>query len=362
MGLWQGSLRKSERALLRRELPRERRVERLDVEPAARPRTSRTSRAGGPPRRRASGTGPRTSWSSAGPARLEEVRDGVAQRARAARRRDGDAPCASSGSPPSRSSMTARRNSGVPAMGAYVAHSTAGTSCTARAAVGQDGELAVVVEQRPDRRVDDRLARCLPLRRLLVEGEDGVVRRAALVRGDEVNHVRCISHTCSLSRGCQFVTAEAARASTLPGWPVRKASAPAKAQNHREIAVARAMLAPRLPMPRRSRLRPHRACTFLVLVAVSLLAAATAEAQDADGALSSRHVAYASPQHFEAELRFAPFTPAIDGDPSLHGATPYATVFGTSPRILVSAELDWQILRFPHFGTLGRGSGSATPR
>jgi hypothetical protein len=110
-------------------------------------------------------------------------------------------------------------------------------------------------------------------------------------------------------------------------------------------------------MPCRSRLRPHRACTFLALVAGSVLAAATAEAQDADGALSSRHVAYASPQHFEAELRFAPFTPAIDSDPSLHGATPYATVFGTSPRILVSAELDWQIFRFPHFGTLGPGLG-----
>src|ERR1700722_3085153 len=33
--------------------------------------------------------------------------------------------------------MIARRKSGVPAMGAYVAHSVAGTSCTARASVGR---------------------------------------------------------------------------------------------------------------------------------------------------------------------------------------------------------------------------------
>jgi hypothetical protein len=33
-------------------------------------------------------------------------------------------------------------------------------------------------------------------------------------------------------------------------------------------------------------------------------------------------------------------------------------VFGTSPRLLVSAEFDWQALRIPHLGTLGPGVGA----
>jgi len=110
-------------------------------------------------------------------------------------------------------------------------------------------------------------------------------------------------------------------------------------------------------MPCLQRVSLRGASAFAGLVAASTLVANVARAQDADGALSGRHNNYASPQHFEAELRFAPFSPAIDSDPSLHGATPYATVFGTSPRILVSAELDWQVIRFPHFGTLGPGVG-----
>jgi hypothetical protein len=63
-----------------------------------------------------------------------------------------------------------------------------------------------------------------------------------------------------------------------------------------------------------------------------------------------------SPQNFAAEVRFGLFNPAIDSDPSLQGA-PYKEVFGTAPRLLVSAELDWQAYRIPHFGSIGPGVG-----
>jgi hypothetical protein len=71
-----------------------------------------------------------------------------------------------------------------------------------------------------------------------------------------------------------------------------------------------------------------------------------------------RHHQFASPQHFAAEIRFSPFTPNVDSDPALNGATPYQNVFGTAPRLMVSGEFDWQALRIPHVGTLGPGVGA----
>ncbi len=59
-----------------------------------------------------------------------------------------------------------------------------------------------------------------------------------------------------------------------------------------------------------------------------------------------------SPQHFEVEIRFSPYTPQIDSAPGITG-TPYEKSFGTSPRLLFGLELDWQALRIPHFGTIG---------
>lgn len=74
-----------------------------------------------------------------------------------------------------------------------------------------------------------------------------------------------------------------------------------------------------------------------------------------------------SPQHFELELRFTPYSPRIDYQAGLRG-TPYNDTFGASYRVLASFEFDWQALRIPHFGTIGPGlsvgytsaSGSAT--
>jgi len=102
-------------------------------------------------------------------------------------------------------------------------------------------------------------------------------------------------------------------------------------------------------MPRRTRV------SFALVAALTAAAGAAHAQQDSDEALTGRHRVYASAQRFAAEVRVSPFTPAIDSDPSLHGATPYAQVFGTSPRALVALELDWQAIRFPHFGTLGPG-------
>jgi hypothetical protein len=94
---------------------------------------------------------------------------------------------------------------------------------------------------------------------------------------------------------------------------------------------------------------------FLAVVGASTLRAGIVRAQETGDLLSGRHKSFESPQHFAAELRFSPFTPAVDSDPSLRGSTPYARAFGSSPRVLVEAEFDWQALRIPHFGTLGPG-------
>ncbi|HEY1958615.1 MAG TPA: MXAN_2562 family outer membrane beta-barrel protein [Polyangiaceae bacterium] len=59
-----------------------------------------------------------------------------------------------------------------------------------------------------------------------------------------------------------------------------------------------------------------------------------------------------SPQWFAIEFRFAPYWPAIDTQPGLTGS-PYKTLFGTMPRLLASFELDAQVLKIPHFGSLG---------
>ena len=61
----------------------------------------------------------------------------------------------------------------------------------------------------------------------------------------------------------------------------------------------------------------------------------------------------ASPQWFAIEFRFAPYWPAIDSQPSLGGKTPYHDLFGNMPRLLASFEIDAQLLKIPHFGSLG---------
>jgi hypothetical protein len=89
--------------------------------------------------------------------------------------------------------------------------------------------------------------------------------------------------------------------------------------------------------------------------AIATTVVSTASAQERSNVLESRHHKYESPQNFAFELRFSPYRPDIDGDPALHGATPYHDIFGSMPRLLIAAEFDWQALRIPHVGTLGPG-------
>lgn len=105
-------------------------------------------------------------------------------------------------------------------------------------------------------------------------------------------------------------------------------------------------------------MRLHAPCVGAAFAGVLIvLAPVVARAQEGAGALASRHSEYQSPQYFALELRFSPYTPDIDSDPALGGKTPYATVFGTSPQVLIAMELDWQAVRIPHVGTLGPGVG-----
>jgi hypothetical protein len=95
-----------------------------------------------------------------------------------------------------------------------------------------------------------------------------------------------------------------------------------------------------------------------VALALATVAASTSAQDRTEPLGGSRHRPPGSPQNFAAELRLSPFTPDIDSDPNLGGHAPYQEVFGTTPRLLISAELDWQAVRIPHLGSLGPGIGA----
>ena len=61
-----------------------------------------------------------------------------------------------------------------------------------------------------------------------------------------------------------------------------------------------------------------------------------------------------SKQDAAFELRFGRYQPEVDSEVS---GTPFRDTFGTSPRFMMGAELDWQLLRIPHFGTIAPGVG-----
>lgn len=98
------------------------------------------------------------------------------------------------------------------------------------------------------------------------------------------------------------------------------------------------------------------ACAGSGAFAVATFVARPAAAQDRSGILRPKHEIKESPQNFAIELRFSPYRPDIDSDPSLHG-TPYADSFGDVPHLQFGIEFDWQALRIPHVGTLGPGLG-----
>ena len=97
------------------------------------------------------------------------------------------------------------------------------------------------------------------------------------------------------------------------------------------------------------------AIVSLAATAAALGLAREARAQDRSGILEPRHQKFESPQNFAFELRFSPYKPDVDSDPALGGQGPFNEAFGSSQRVLVAAEFDWQVLRIPFLGTVGPG-------
>jgi hypothetical protein len=95
---------------------------------------------------------------------------------------------------------------------------------------------------------------------------------------------------------------------------------------------------------------------FTAALAVAFLETADARAVEL-GTPATEHP-YRTAQNFALELRFSPYRPQIDDDPSLR-SSPYATTFGKKPRLSIGVELDWQTYRIPHVGTIGPGFGAA---
>lgn len=62
-----------------------------------------------------------------------------------------------------------------------------------------------------------------------------------------------------------------------------------------------------------------------------------------------------SPQDMAVELRFGRYLPEVDSE--LGGATPFHDTFGDANRYLLGFEVDWQLVRIPHFGSLAPAFG-----
>jgi len=73
------------------------------------------------------------------------------------------------------------------------------------------------------------------------------------------------------------------------------------------------------------------------------------------GTPASEHP-YRTAQNFALELRFSPYRPQIDDDKALT-SKPFESTFGKKARLFIGLEVDWQVLRIPHFGTVGPGLG-----
>jgi hypothetical protein len=61
-----------------------------------------------------------------------------------------------------------------------------------------------------------------------------------------------------------------------------------------------------------------------------------------------------SKQEAAFELRVGRYVPEVDDDVA---GSPFERSFGNSNRYLFGAEVDWQLVRIPHFGTLAPGLG-----
>ena len=97
-----------------------------------------------------------------------------------------------------------------------------------------------------------------------------------------------------------------------------------------------------------------RFALFLTLGVLGVCRAAHAQT-DEFGAYGSRAADHGeSSQDGAVEVRFGRYVPNIDK--TVPGA-PFRDVFGNRNRYIFGLEGDWQLIRFPHLGTLGPGLG-----
>jgi hypothetical protein len=102
---------------------------------------------------------------------------------------------------------------------------------------------------------------------------------------------------------------------------------------------------------------PGRLFASLISTALVSLPSLLAHAQGVDefgGYGVKRGEQSESKQEAAFELRLGRYQPDVDKN---LGSTPFQDVFGTSNRYIFGAEIDWQLLRIPHFGTLAPGFG-----
>jgi hypothetical protein len=115
------------------------------------------------------------------------------------------------------------------------------------------------------------------------------------------------------------------------------------------LAIGAMML---MAWKRRGRRRMGWAAGVVGAVALAL-APSAADAQTFEIFGNSRaQRRWESPQNFLFELRGGAYYPDVDGE-FAGRATPFADMFGTHDRLLLSAELDWQALRIHPVGSLG---------
>jgi hypothetical protein len=94
----------------------------------------------------------------------------------------------------------------------------------------------------------------------------------------------------------------------------------------------------------------------LTLCLLGICRVASAQGVDEFGAYGSRvENRGESPQYGALEVRFGRYIPSVDS--SVSGGTPFRDTFGDGNRYMFGLEGDWQVVRFPHFGTLGPGLG-----
>jgi hypothetical protein len=92
----------------------------------------------------------------------------------------------------------------------------------------------------------------------------------------------------------------------------------------------------------------------LLAVSLSVLSAHAQGVDDFGGYGRERGKQSESKQEAAFELRFGRYVPEVDDQLS---SRPFHDTFGTSNRYMLGMELDWQLLRVPHLGSIGPGVG-----